>query len=274
MTVFIDDVLATAFLTTPVREGWIDDASSIQVKAGLSAADVSDGDVALIPVPEATLLTGTHVIDRSVAIVHDGQGMFTMRTPVRPDEIEEADVYLPGVGTPGELLIRSLLKPYFGITANRFLREQSPSDARVVVSEGAEALRHIDGGSREDLVRSWFIMMGKAFVSHVMVVGVRALARDADQQVGWLQSALERGRDQRRDVRRLIREATGIDQDTLAAVTGTMRFALEPDDQEPVRLLIERGTWGTPYGRTLPAYRDQLGTSSTRRPDAEGRDGE
>lgn len=263
MAVLIDAMLATSFLTTPVREGWFDGASAIQVKAGLSVSDITEDDIALVPAPEATLLTRTHVIDRSVAIVHDGTGIVSMRTPVRADEVDEAVVSLTGVGAAGEVLTRALLKPYFGITATAFVRDQeTPEDATVVISEGAEALAEAPEGFQEELTRTWFIMTGKPYVSHVTVAGVRALARDADEQLALLRAALETGYERRRDVRRMIREATGVDQDALAEVTGKMRFAMEPEDQEPLRLLIERGTWGTHFGRSLPAYRDQLGLTN------------
>lgn len=267
MTTLIDDTMATAFLTTPAREGWLDAAGPIEHRAGLRAADVTEDDVALLPVPEATLLTRTHVIDRAVAIVHDGVGMIAMRTPVRPDEIDAATVYLRDVGAAGEALARALMTPYFGIDATSYTRDEPPADANVVVSEGAAALQAQEGGFREDLARSWFIMTGKPYVSHVTVVGVRALARGADDQVQALRDALAVGWERRRDVRRIIREATGVDADTLAEVTNRMRFALAPEDQEPARMLVERGTRGTGWGRSLPAFRDQLGPLSETKDD-------
>lgn len=258
MTILIDDALATAFLTMPIREGWIDDASGVEIRAGLTAADVSADDVALLPLPEATLLTRTHVIDRSVAIVHDGTGSVAMRTPVRPDEIAQVPVYLQDVGASGEVLTRALLRAYFGIEATELSREEPPADAQVVVSEGTAALTPVENGFREDLARSWFIMTGKAYVSHVCVVGVAALARDADGALARLRAALDTGWERRRDVRLAIRAAHQVDPAMLAEATGRLRFSMEPDDQEPARLLVERGTWGTRFGRTLPAYRDQL----------------
>lgn len=259
MTVLIDDALATSFLTTPIREAWFDNAASIQIVSGLRAEDVSESDVALIQTPEATLLTRGHVIDRSVAIVQDGHGLIAMRTTVRPNEIDETTVYVNGVGASGEVLSRALLGPYFGITATNVVRQEPPTDALVVIAEGADALGQPEHGFTEDLARTWFILKGTAFVSHIAVVGVQALAEDADDQLGLLRSALDVGYERRRDVRRIIHEVTGVDREALSAVTGNMRFSLEPDDQEPLRSLIEQGTWGTRFGRSLPAFRDQLG---------------
>ena len=260
MTILIDDALATAFLTMPLREGWLEGAAGIEIRAGLAAADVTPDDIALLPLPEATLLTQTHVIDRSVAIVHGGVGMVAMRTPVRPDEIDRVPVYLREVGASGEVLTRALLRAYFGIEATELSRDDPPADAQLVVSEGAAALVPVESGFREDLARSWFILTGKAYVSHVSVVGVAALARDPDAAVARLRSVLETGWERRRDVRLAIRETNDVDPGMLAEATGNMRFSMEPDDQEPARLLVERGTWGTTFGRTLPAYRDQLPT--------------
>lgn len=262
MAVLIDDAAATMFHVTPVREGWVDSGEAIEIRTGLSANDVSEDDVALLPAPEATLLTRSHVIDRSVAVVFDGAGMLAMRTPVRPDEIDDTTVYLRNVGASGEVLTRALLKPFFGIQATDFERSESPpDDAPLVVVGGPESLTVPPGGFSEDLARSWFIMTGKAYVSHVAVVGVRALARDADVQLAALRETIDTGWERRRDVRRMVRESTGVDADRLADVTGAMRFTLDPDDQEPLRMLVERGTWGTDYGRTLPAFRDQLGAA-------------
>jgi hypothetical protein len=259
MTILIDDTMATVFLTMAVREAWLKGDTPLEVRSGLRAADVTEDDVALVPLPEATLLTRTHVIDRSVAIVHDGVGMVVMRTPSRPDEVDQPTVYLRQVGVSGETLVRALLKPYFGIEASRIVHDdEPPAGAEVTILEGTNTLVPVEGGFQEDLVRSWFIMTGKPFVSHVTVIGVRALARDADAQLAVLRSALDTGWERRRDIRRMIRERSGVDADALAEVTNRMRFTMEPEDQEPARMLAERGTWGTAYARTLPAYRDQL----------------
>jgi hypothetical protein len=260
MTVLIDDTLATMFLTIPLREGWIEPPMPVELRTGLTAAEVTEDDVALLPVPEATLLTRTHVIDRSMAIVHDGVGPVAMRTPVRPDEIEGAEVVLRDVGAAGKALARALMTAYFGIDAAAFVcAHDAPAAAPVVIEEGVAALAEAASGFREDLARSWFIMTGKPYVSHVTVVGVRALARDADDQLATMRSLLDTGLERRRDARRLIREATGVDTEALAAMTTKMRYRLEPDDQEPARMLAERGTRGTAWGRSLPAFRDQLG---------------
>jgi hypothetical protein len=257
MTILIDEHVATSFLTTPVREGWVNSSQPVRVEPQLAAASVGEHDVALIQAPEATLLTRSHVIDRSVAIVHDGKGLVSMRTAVRPDEIDEATVSLTNVGAASEVLARSLLGTYFGIGAPTFVR--SADDAQVEIVEGVAALDREAAAFVEDMVRTWFIFKGGPFISHVTVVGVQALADDADEQIATLRSMVETGKERRRDVRRMIHDATGVDRDELAEITGAMRFSLEPEDQDVLRALIELGTRGTRYGRSLPAFRDQLG---------------
>jgi len=264
MTVLIDDILATSFLTCPVRERWAESLGDMCVVAGITAEDITVDDVALVPAAIATRLVETHVIDRSVAVVHDGIGMTSLWTPVRADEIEEEAVYLDSVGVASETLARALLKPYFGIVSTGVTPvDTAPNEARVIVREGAAALSVTEEGFREDLARTWFILTGMPFVSHVTVVGVRALARDADEQLAVLRTLVETGHERRRDVRRMIHESTGIDRETLAEVTGRMRYHLEPEDAEAARRLVEMGTWGTRFGRSLPAYRDQLGSQES-----------
>ena len=93
---------------------------AIDVRVGLAAADVTSNDVALISSAEATLLAETHVIVSDVAVVFDGIGPIAMRTPVRPDGVEDTVVRLLDVGPTAEMLARALLRPFFGITATSF----------------------------------------------------------------------------------------------------------------------------------------------------------
>src|SRR5665811_966527 len=221
MAVLIDDSFATSFLTYPIREGWVEEVGDARVVAGITPGDITVGDVALVPTAVATRLAQTHVIDRSVAVVHEGIGMTSLWTPERADEIEEAAIWLAGVGLAGETLARALLKPYFGIQATSFTQGgEAPDDAQVIIRDGVSGLMPPENGFTEDLARAWFIMTGWSFVSHITVVGVRALARDADEQVGVLRTLVETGHERRRDVRRMIHEASGVDRDALSDVTG------------------------------------------------------
>jgi hypothetical protein len=62
-------------------------------------------------------------------------------------------------------------------------------------------------------------------------------------------------------VRRIVAARWNIDRDGLAEMTNRMRFAMTPDDRQSLQSLIARGTWGSRFGRTLPAFRDALPTS-------------
>ena len=62
----------------------------------------------------------------------------------------------------------------------------------------------------------------------------------------------------RRDLRRLMVGDEEVDRDRLVAMTNTMRFELTQDDRQSLRNLLARGTWGTTYGRVLPAFRDEV----------------
>jgi hypothetical protein len=265
MTILIDDTLVTAQIAVPFSEGWMDSPVEVSVRPNLRASDVEPADVALLPVPEATLLTETHVIAPEVAVIFDGIGPIAMRTPIRPDGVEETIVRLLETGPTAEVVMRALLRPYFGITATRFASaddDPRASEAQVVVVDGAMGLEQPESGFQDDLARAWFILTGQALVSHVTVVGVDALAHGSvDPMIDALRAAATLGVERRRDVRRIVAARWNIDRDGLAEMTNRMRFAMTPDDRQSLQSLIARGTWGSRFGRTLPAFRDALPTS-------------
>ncbi|HWV25139.1 MAG TPA: hypothetical protein VNZ58_13185, partial [Thermomicrobiales bacterium] len=117
MTLYIDDSLITAMIAMPLAEGWVETEVPFEIRKGLRAADIGPSDVALIAGPEAAMLGETHVIDPAVAVVAEGISAIVMRTPVRPDGVEETPIRLLDVGPTAEVLMRALLRPYFGITA-------------------------------------------------------------------------------------------------------------------------------------------------------------
>jgi hypothetical protein len=41
-------------------------------------------------------------------------------------------------------------------------------------------------------------------------------------------------------------------------MTNRMRFEMTSEDRQSLRNLLARGTWGTTYGRVLPAFRDEV----------------
>ncbi|MGN6485314.1 MAG: MqnA/MqnD/SBP family protein [Thermomicrobiales bacterium] len=268
MTLLIDDALLTAPFRMPLTEGWAESSLPVEVKAGLVAADVGAGDVALLPSAEATLLAESHVVLPEVAIVVAGPSPWAMRTPVRPDAVDESLLRLLDVSGTGELLIRALLKPFYGIVASsaRFLADDSDpaiADAQVVVIEGIEALVEPEMGFQSDLAQAWFILTGAWPVGYVLVSGIEALANgDADRAIAILEAALAVGIERRRDVRTAIvgtaPDPEAIDRERLAELTNSLRFSLGADDRRSLQNLIARGTWGSRFPQKNPTFRDDL----------------
>lgn len=268
MTLLIDDALLTAPFRMPLAERWVDSPLPVEVKAGIVAADVGAGDVALLPGAEATLLAESHVVLPEVAIVVEGPSPWAMRTPVRPDAVEQSLIRLLDVSGTGELLIRALLKPFYGIVASsaRFLADDNDpavADAQVVVIEGIEALVEPEMGFQSDLAQAWFILTGAWPVGYVLVSGIEALANgDADRAVATLQAALATGTERRRDVRAAIvaaaPEPEAIDRERLAELTNSLRYSLGADDRRSLQNLIARGTWGSRFPQKNPTFRDDL----------------
>jgi len=263
MTILIDKALIAAPIRVPLVEGWIDHPVTFEVRKSLKAADVGLTDLALLPVAEATLLAATHVVIPDIAVIYDGVSDIAMRTPVRPDGIEAVPVRLLDVGGTAELLIRALLRPYFGITASTFVRtsdDPAAADAQVVIVDGVAGLDGPESGFQEDLVRSWFILTGNRVPGHVFVAGVEAYARGIDSELVAMREASVAGKERRREVRIQVATEHGneVDRDRLAGVTNRLRFAFEPEDRQSLSNLISRGTWGGPYPRAMPVFSDDV----------------
>lgn len=262
MTLLIDDTLTTALVAVPLAQGWVEAGVTVSVKEGLRAADVSSEDVALLSVAEATLLADTHIVVSDVAVVLDGIGPIAMRTPVRPDGVEDTVVRLLDIGPTAEMVTRAMLRPYFGITATSFATaDDSPgaASAQVVILDGGAGLSQPEAGYHEDLAKHWFVFTGQALVSHVAVVGLHAQARGAEAELATLQAAVAIGQERRKEVRRIVAERWEIDdRDALSEMTNRQRFALTPADRNSLANLVARGTWGSRFGKRLPVYRDML----------------
>ncbi len=272
MTLLIDDTLTTSLLAVPFAEGWVETSVPVTVKEGLTAADVTSEDVALLSSAEATLLAETHVITSDVALVLDGVGPIAMRTPIRPDGVETTVVRLLDAGPTAEVLIRALLRPYFGITASTFAYgddDPGADSAEVVIVDGVLGLQQPEGGHQSDLVRDWFVFTGQATVSHVVAIGLHALARGPEAELAALEQAVELGRERRREIRGIASQRWGVDdRETFAEMTNRQRFALTQEDRNSLANLIARGTWGSRFGKRLPVYRDLVdeGVSETKSP--------
>jgi predicted solute-binding protein len=261
MTLYIDDSLMTAHVRMPLAEGWLETDIPFEVRMGLAAVDVGPGDVALIAAPESTLLGRTHVVAPEVAVVAEAISAIAMRTPVRPDGIEETPIRMLDAGSTAEVLIRALLRPFFGITALSFVtsdEDEGSADAQVIVVDGPLGLSEPEAGFHEDLARAWFVLTGQAVVHHVLVVGVEVEARGPAPEIDLLRQAITMGQERRRDVRRMVAEAAEIDRDRLAGLTNRIRYELTAADRQSLRNLLARGTWGSRFQRTLPAFRDEV----------------
>jgi hypothetical protein len=262
LTLLIDDNLTTSLISVPLSEGWVDTSVKVEIREGLSASDVTSEDVALISAAEATLLADTHVLISEIAVVLDGVGPIAMRTPVRPDGVEETVVRLLDAGPTAEVLIRALLRPYFGISATTFARsddDPGAETAEVVILDGAAGLLQPEAGHQSDLVRDWFVLTGQAVVSHVVVIGLHALARGAGAELETLAAAVATGLERKRDVRGIVAARWDIeDREVLGEITNRQRFELTQADRNSLANLIARGTWGARFGKRLPVYRDAL----------------
>ena len=268
MAILLDDALLAAPIRVPLVEGWIETDIPIEVRAGLRAADVGPGDIALIASSESTLLATTHIVASEVAVVAEGISPIVMRTAVRPDEVEETLIRLLNVSGTGEMLIRALLKPFFGITASsaQFITaddDPRAASAEVVVLEGLDALLEPEAGFQSDLAQAWYILTGSYFVSHVVVIGLEAQARgQADPALAVLKAATALGIERRREVRTIMagdsEVGTHVDRERLAEMTNSLSFTLDADDQRSLLNMIARGSWGSRYPQRNPVFRDDL----------------
>ena len=274
MTLLIDDALMTAQITIPLREGWVEPDVAVATRPALVAADVGPGDVALLAGPEATLLGQTHVVHPEVAVVAEAISAIAMRTPVRPDQVEETPIRLLDAGPTAEVLVRALLRPHFGITATSFARgdgDEGAAEAQVVVVDGLLGLTEPEAGVQEDLARAWFVLTGQAVVHHVLVAGVEAEVQGIEAEIEVLKRAIAVGQERRRDVRRILVDAGDlpVDRERLAALTNRIRYTLTEADRRSLRELLSRGTWGTGYRRTLPAFADEVARHGRKPPAGE-----
>jgi predicted solute-binding protein len=171
-----------------------------------------------------------------------------MRVPVRPDEIRSTPVRLWNATSSGEMLARSTLHPFYGITPTTFSSDESP-DAQVVILEGTEALQPPEAGFAEDLVRAWYILTEQPFVSHI-VVAPRIFNREALAHALSTLSALRAaGHERRKDVRRATAAETELDPNVITEFFLAQRYQLEPDDRRSLLMLLQRGNRGSalPY---------------------------
>jgi hypothetical protein len=257
MRLLLHDTLATLPFTLAFAEGWVapPDGLSVELRPELPGGALGPDVAALLPTPEAALLVGSHAVVPTVACLTDSNGAVSLRTPVRPDEVERTPVRLAGVSSAAELLARGTLRAFYGIEPAHWDRGEG-AEAQAVVLEGAEALRPAEAGFAEDLSRAWFILTGLPFVSHLLVVpdGDGAGTADVGPVVTLLGAARAAAHERRRTWRQPWVERQGIPRERFDEVLNGQRHALDPDDRRALTALLSHGGRGTPYP-TSPAWR-------------------
>lgn len=249
MRLLLHDTLVTAPLVAPVTAGWIEPAPGLTVEAAatLIAAEVGADDVVLLPASELGRLQTTHQVVPDMAVVADGIGAVSLRTRVRPDEVERTAVRILGTSGVAELLARATLRPYFGIQATAWITDREEPTAEAVVLDGVAALRPIAGGFAEDLGRAWFIMTGLPVVSQVLVAPVDATRTDLRPALDTLQLAMAVGHERRREWRESMTEHSGLDRERFLALLAGHRYELTALDRQALTSLYQRGARGSAY---------------------------
>ena len=249
MRLLLHDTLVTAPLVAPLTSGWIEPATgvSVEVATTLTAGDVGSDDVALVPLSELGGLQQSHRVLPDVAVVADGIGAVSLRTPVRPDEVERTPVRILGSSAVAELLARATLRPYFGIQATAWVSDQEEPTAEAVVLEGTAALHPIEGGFAEDLSRAWFILTGLPVVSHLLVAPVDATRPELRAVLDTMRLAMAVGHERRREWRDALIDQSGLDRARFLALLAGQRYELTTQDRQALTSLYLRGSRGSAY---------------------------
>jgi hypothetical protein len=153
-----------------------------------------------------------------VALVSHHTGDIRLWTANRPDEVEHATVSLDGVSRTAEALARATIFHFFGIDVIGWDR-LSP-DGEASVREGAAALTPVSSGYLSDLARAWFIMSGSPLATHVLVAPRDLAEQDAralQPVIKVLEAAFNVAIERRRQLRRDLEDAFGLDRDLLVA---------------------------------------------------------
>ncbi len=248
---FLHDSLTTANLVEPLRLGWVEHDLDAVFSGALTAAQILQEDFALIPSPEITLLVDTHQILTQLAVVDEPSSAIALRTPVRPDDIEQSNVVLYETSATAEVLARALLWPFFGIETSGWTTEPE-SDAQITVVEGALALQDPEAGHSLDLGRSWYVMTGMPLVTHLLAAPREAAAADWDSVVNALQQSATEAHARRRELRLLFDERFGVERERLVEYQAGQRHQLGAAEREALVALLVRGAGGS---RFLPLTR-------------------
>ncbi len=240
----IDRALETAYIAAGIEQSDAEPRATLRDR--LTAADVGVSDFALLPAPEIALLTETHQVDPIFGVVTAESGAIAMRTPLRPDEIEEASILLYEANGTAELLARATIWPYYGIRASAWTTEADGSSAITIVA-GIEALETPEAGFSEDLVRAWYILTEQSVVTHLLAIPTDASDEAVEAVRGRLTSAAAAGYAARREVRRALQAESSVENERLVDFLAGLRYELDEDDRAAAYSLIARGSGGTRY---------------------------
>ncbi|MEZ4530191.1 MAG: hypothetical protein R2855_04090 [Thermomicrobiales bacterium] len=241
----VDRSLETSYITFGLTHDESGEGS-FEIHSRLTADRVGAADAALISTPEIGLLTETHRADPGFGLWTSGAGAIAMRTPVRPDEIEDAAILLYDVSGAAELLARATIWPFYGIKATAWLSEPDGSST-VSILDGLDALEPVEAGFSEDLVRAWYILTNQPLVTHLLSVPMGASAEQLLDVRSRLVAARSLGHAVRRDVRKQLLADTAIEGERLVEILGRVQHELDGATRAAAYSLIARGSGGTRY---------------------------
>jgi hypothetical protein len=241
----IDRALETAYVVAGLT-GAEDSGISFSVRDDLRAGDVGISDAALIPAAEIALLAETHRADPVFGLWTSGFGAIAMRSPVRPDEVNDASVLLYGVSGTAELLARATIWPFYGIRVAGWTTEADGSNSLTIV-DGISALEPVEAGFSEDLVRAWYILTEQPVVTHLLVVPADTLEADVVRWRTVLNDAFDAGYAARRDVRKVLLSESSADNERLVDFFLEVQHELDETSRAAAYSLIARGAGGTRY---------------------------
>jgi predicted solute-binding protein len=244
-TITLDDRLETVMLGYPFSAGWID-SEGVTLVPYLPPSVAASATVALVDSIAALTMLGSHVIVRDIAVVCRHSSMLTLVTHTRPDEVEAVTVSIPGISPAGRAVATAVLQPFYGITVSEWSERDHPVDEQhATLTEGVVALTPVDDESQyqEDLGRAWFLMTDRPFVTHVAVASRAALASDPAAVAAAIRrldesrgTALEKGRELRRD----LSKGLNIDRETLTDTLADQTHTLDDEAVDGLAVLSAR----------------------------------
>jgi hypothetical protein len=242
---YVDQALETVFIAAGL-DALGPGGGEISIRPGLTGAAVGPADSALLPTPDVALLVESHRVDPTFGIWTSESGAISMRSPLRPDEIEEATILLYDVSGTAELLARATIWPFYGIRATAWTTEADGS-ASITIVDGIDALEPPEAGFSEDLVRAWYILTEQPVVTHLFVVPAEATEDDIVSTRTLLAEASVAGYANRRDVRKAIQAESGIEGERLVDFTSRIHYELDPITRTAAYSLVARGAGGSRY---------------------------